>query len=86
VFGTMDKFMGLLEATHLIDIKLLLDLVPKHTSDRHPWFLESKSSRNGPKRGWYLWRDPAPDGDTPNNWLPRAARAFNRPGQRFVVP
>src|SRR4028118_2019487 len=50
-------------------MKLLLDLVPNHTSDQHPWFLESRSSRDNPKRDWYLWQDPAPDGGPPNNWL-----------------
>ncbi|MBC7052266.1 alpha-amylase, partial [Salmonella enterica subsp. enterica serovar Enteritidis] len=40
-----------------------------HTSDQHPWFIEAKSSRDNPKRDWYIWRDPAPDGGVPNNWL-----------------
>jgi alpha-glucosidase len=50
-------------------MKLLLDLVPNHTSDQHAWFRESRVSRDNPKRDWYLWRDPAPDGGPPNNWL-----------------
>jgi alpha-glucosidase len=50
---------------------MLLDFVPNHTSDQHPWFLESRASRDNPKRDWYLWRDPAPDGGPPNNWLSR---------------
>jgi alpha-glucosidase len=50
-------------------MKLILDLVPNHSSDQHPWFLESRSSRDNPKRDWYLWQDPAPDGGPPNNWL-----------------
>jgi alpha-glucosidase len=50
-------------------MKLILDLVPNHTSDEHPWFVESRSSRDNPKRDWYIWRDPAPDGGPPNNWL-----------------
>ena len=50
-------------------LKLLLDLVPNHSSDRHPWFQESRSSRDNPKRDWYIWRDPAPGGGPPNNWL-----------------
>ncbi len=49
--------------------KVLLDFVPNHTSDRHPWFVESRSSRANPKRDWYIWRDPAPDGGPPNNWI-----------------
>ena len=48
---------------------MILDLVPNHTSDQHPWFEESRSSRESPKRDWYLWRDPGPDGGPPNNWI-----------------
>ncbi len=69
MFGTMDDFDHLLAETHKRGMKLLLDLVPNHTSDEHPWFIESRSSRGNPKRDWYLWRDPAPDGGVPNNWL-----------------
>jgi len=50
-------------------MKLILDLVPNHTSNQHPWFLESRSSRDNPKRDWYLWHDALPDGSAPNNWL-----------------
>lgn len=69
LFGTMADFDALLEAAHQHGLKLLLDLVPNHTSEQHPWFVESRSSRDNPKRDWYLWRDPAPDGGPPNNWL-----------------
>src|SRR3954447_2468413 len=69
VFGTMDDFDRLLADIHRRGMKLILDLVPNHTSDRHPWFLESRSSRDNPKRDWYIWRDPAPGGGPPNNWL-----------------
>lgn len=69
VFGTLADFDALLDAAHRHGIKVLLDLVPNHTSDRHPWFEESRASRNNPKRDWYIWRDPAPDGGPPNNWL-----------------
>src|SRR5215216_4228029 len=69
MFGTMADFDRLLDETHKRGMKLLLDLVPNHTSDEHPWFIESCSSRDNPKRDWYLWRDPAPDGGVPNNWL-----------------
>lgn len=69
LFGTLADFDKLLKETHERGMKLILDLVPNHTSDEHPWFLESRSSRENPKRDWYLWRDPAPDGGPPNNWL-----------------
>jgi alpha-glucosidase len=69
IFGTMDDFDALVLTARARGLKLLLDLVPNHSSDRHPWFLESRASRDNPKRDWYLWRDPAPDGGPPNNWL-----------------
>jgi alpha-glucosidase len=68
-FGTLEDFDSLLDDLHARGMKLILDLVPNHTSDRHPWFLESRGSRDNPRRDWYLWRDPAPDGGPPNNWL-----------------
>ena len=69
LFGTMQDFEELVQEVHKRDMKLVLDFVPNHTSDQHPWFLESKSSRNNPKHDWYLWRDPRPGGIPPNNWL-----------------
>jgi alpha-glucosidase len=69
VFGTLDDFDRLLAETHARGLKLILDLVPNHTSDKHAWFQESRSSRDNPKRDWYIWRDRAPDGGLPNNWL-----------------
>lgn len=69
LFGTIDDFDRMIEAAHARGLRVLLDLVPNHTSDEHPWFVESRSSRDNPKRDWYLWRDPAPDGGPPNNWL-----------------
>jgi alpha-glucosidase len=68
LFGTLEDFDSLLAAVHERGLKLILDFVPNHTSDQHPWFLESRSSRTSPKRDWYLWRDPAPGGGVPNNW------------------
>ncbi|SUM68755.1 glycoside hydrolase family 13 protein [Staphylococcus nepalensis] len=67
-FGTMSDFNQLLEAVHQRDMKLILDLVVNYTSDEHPWFIESKSSIDNPKRDWYIWKDPKPDGSEPNNW------------------
>ena len=69
VFGTMDDFDKLLAAVHQKNMKLIIDLVPNHSSDQHEWFKESKSSKDNPKRDWYLWKDAKPDGSEPNNWL-----------------
>ncbi len=69
LFGTMADFELLLKEAHDRGLKLILDLVPNHTSDAHPWFQESRSSRDNPRRDWYIWRDPAADGGPPNNWL-----------------
>jgi alpha-glucosidase len=69
LFGTMEDFDVLVKAVHAAGLKVILDLVPNHTSDRHPWFIESRRSRENPKRDWYIWREPAVDGGPPNNWL-----------------
>jgi alpha-glucosidase len=69
LFGTMEDFDALVKAAYDAGLKIILDLVPNHTSDQHPWFLESRSSRDNPKRDWYIWRDSGPDGGVPNNWL-----------------
>src|SRR6202521_1627940 len=69
LFGTRDDLDRLIEAAHGRAMKILLDLVPNHTSEQHPWFVDSRSSRASPKRDWYIWRDPAPGGGPPNNWL-----------------
>lgn len=68
-FGTLEDFDALLAAAHARGLKLLLDLVPNHSSHEHPWFVESRASRESPKRDWYIWRDPGPDGGPPNNWI-----------------
>jgi alpha-glucosidase len=68
-FGTLADFDALLGQAHARGLKVLLDFVPNHTSDQHAWFAESRSSRDNPKRDWYIWRDPAPDGGPPNNWI-----------------
>jgi len=69
LFGSMADFDALLTAAHERGIRVLVDYVPNHTSDRHPWFVESRASRDAAKRDWYFWRDPAPDGGPPNNWI-----------------
>ncbi len=66
-FGTMEDFDALLDEVHKRDMKLIIDLVINHTSDEHPWFVESRSSKDNPKRDWYIWHD-GKDGAEPNNW------------------
>ncbi len=68
VFGYMKDFDELLEKTHEKGLKLILDLVPNHTSYQHPWFQESRRSKESPKRDWYIWKDPKADGGPPTNW------------------
>jgi alpha-glucosidase len=69
LFGTMEDFDALLQAAHGFGLKVILGLVPNHSSNAHPWFVESCSSRFSPKRDWYIWRDGAANGGPPNNWL-----------------
>lgn len=69
IFGTMEDFDDLIKEIHKRNMKLILDFVPNHTSDEHPWFVESRSSRDNPKRNWYLWEDALENGEAPNNWL-----------------
>ncbi|SFK56508.1 alpha-glucosidase [Halobacillus dabanensis] len=66
-FGTMDDFDQLLKEVHKRGMRLIIDLVLNHTSDEHPWFIESRSSKDNPKRDWYIWRD-GKNGGEPNNW------------------
>jgi alpha-glucosidase len=68
-FGTLADFDDLLVQAHRCGLKVLLDFVPNHSSDRHPWFVESRASRENQKRDWYIWRDAAADGGPPNNWI-----------------
>lgn len=67
-FGTLEDFDQLVAQAHARGLRLILDYVPNHTSDEHPWFAQSRSSRTNPKRDWYIWCDPKPDGSPPNNW------------------
>lgn len=69
VFGDLETFDRLVEEAHKRGIRIVLDMVFNHSSDRHPWFLASRSSRSDPKRNWYIWRDAAPDGGPPTNWI-----------------
>ena len=69
VFGSLADFDALLADAHAGGLRGMIDWVPAHTSSEHPWFLEARSSRDDPRRDWYVWRDPKPDGSLPNNWL-----------------
>jgi alpha-glucosidase len=82
IFGTMQDFDRLLDEVHRRGLRMILDFVPNHTSDQHPWFLESRSSRDNPKRDWYLWRD------QPNNWLSHfggSAWEFDEKTQQYYL-
>lgn len=68
-FGSLAVMDRLIEEAHRRGIRVMLDFVPNHSSSQHPWFLESRSSRDHPKRDWYIWRDAKPDGSPPNNWI-----------------
>ncbi len=87
-FGTMADFDRLLAESHRRGIKVILDFVANHTSTEHPWFVESKSSRTNPKRDWYIWADPKPDGSEPNNWLSRfggSAWTYHEPTGQYYL-
>lgn len=68
-YGTLDDFKRFLDGAHARGLRVILDLVLNHTSDQHPWFVASRSSRDNPKRDWYIWRDGKPRGGPPNNWV-----------------
>jgi glycosidase len=69
LFGTLADLDRLVADAHARDLRLILDWVPNHSSDQHDWFRESRSSRESPRRDWYVWRDARPDGSLPNNWI-----------------
>src|SRR5690606_30493373 len=69
IFGNLEDFDTLMTAAHARKLRVLLDFVPNHTSDQHPWFIEARRSRDSPMRDLYIWRDAAPGGGPPNNWL-----------------
>lgn len=69
LFGTLNDFKTLVARAHALNLKVLIDQVISHTSDVHPWFVESRSNHNNPKADWYVWADPKEDGTPPNNWL-----------------
>ncbi len=69
MFGTLDDFRTLVKRAHELGLKVMIDQVLSHTSDQHPWFKESRASRDNPKADWYVWADAKDDGNPPNNWL-----------------
>lgn len=69
IFGDLEAFDALLAEAHALGLRVIIDWVPNHTSDQHPWFLDAASSRSARHRDWYVWRDPNPDGSPPNNWV-----------------
>ena len=69
MFGTLSDFDAVIAEAHRLGLKVMIDLVLSHTSDEHPWFQESSSSRRSPKANWYVWAHAKPDGTPPNNWL-----------------
>ncbi|MEY2434235.1 MAG: alpha-glucosidase [Acidimicrobiaceae bacterium] len=89
IFGTLDDFDALVADAHARGIRVVIDWVPNHTSDQHPWFVESRSSSDNPKRDWYIWHDPAPDGGPPNNWigafLEGAAWTLDEPSGQYYL-
>jgi alpha-glucosidase len=69
LFGTLDDFDRMVAKAHGLGLKIMIDQVLSHTAEEHPWFVESRKSRDNPKADWYVWADPRPDGNPPNNWL-----------------
>lgn len=69
IYGTLSNFDALIQKAHQNEMKIMMDYIPNHTSSKHSWFMESKSSRENMKRDWYIWKDPNSEGKPPNNWL-----------------
>jgi alpha-glucosidase len=69
LFGTLADFDQLIAKAHGLGLRIMIDQVLSHTAEEHPWFAESRRSRDNPKADWYVWADPRPDGNPPNNWL-----------------
>jgi alpha-glucosidase len=69
IFGTLEDFDAMVARAHVLGLRVIIDQVWSHTSDKHPWFTESRHSRKNSRADWYVWADPSPDGTPPNNWL-----------------
>ncbi len=88
IFGTMQDFDRLLKKIHEHDMKLIIDLIPNHTSSEHKWFKESRKSSNNPYRDYYIWKDPKSNGKEPNNWLSYfggAAWEFDKKTEQYYL-
>ena len=88
LFGTLDDAEALIAAAHERGLKVILDFVPNHSSDAHPWFRAARASRDDPRRDWYVWADPAPGGGPPNNWMSASggpAWTFDEPTGQFYL-
>jgi alpha-glucosidase len=84
LFGDLADFDALVGDAHRLGMKVVIDWVPNHSSDQHPWFVDAASSRDSVHRDWYVWRDPEPDGSPPNNWV--AAFDLSAPAWTFHEP
>ena len=84
LFGDLAAFDALVADAHRLGLKVVIDWVPNHTSDQHPWFIDAASSRDSEHRDWYVWRDPEPDGSPPNNWV--SAFDLDAPAWTFHEP
>lgn len=82
VYGTIDDFDAVVRDAHDLGLRVIVDIVPNHTSDRHPWFRTATASRDAATRAYYVWRDPAPDGGPPNNWVSK----FGGPAWTWHAP
>jgi alpha-glucosidase len=88
LYGSLEDFDELVAAAHGVGLKVMIDLVFSHTSDRHPWFRESQTDRTNARADWYVWADPKPDGTPPNNWLSTfggSAWAWNRARAQYYL-
>ena len=88
LFGDMESMDGLIADAHALGLKVILDFVPNHSSDEHPWFRESRRSRDSVFRDWYIWHDPAPGGGPPNNWMSNfggSAWTFDPPTGQYYL-
>jgi alpha-glucosidase len=82
-FGTLADADALIAGAHARGLRVIVDWVPNHTSDRHAWFLASRSSRDDPQRSWYVWRDPSRGGGPPNNWMSAFGRLNPTPAWKL---